>query len=736
MKSAIQENRVENSQIGGTVMSTAFQLNIDSHGVARLVFDLPGEKVNKFTVEVMEELEQVLDTLHNNKSVKLLVITSGKDEVFVAGADLHKFEPAFQNRPTLEAIIRTGHRVFNKLEALPFPSVAVIRGACLGGGMEFALACTFRVVADHPKTLLGLPETTLGIIPGWGGTQRMIHLVGLINGLPLILTGKGIKADKAYKMKLADAIVPWEFQETKVAEFIKQVLTSEGRKHILSRRKRNGLGNFLLEGNPIGRYFIFRKALQDVLSKTKGQYPAPLAALELVKSTCTMSLKQGLEKEISTILGFDNKSFEIASNLINIFFISEALKKDTGVPAGVVPAKVQSTGIVGAGTMGGGIAWLLSYNGFSVRMKDINWDAIGKGYGAAYAIYSKFVKDRRLKKTDASLRFQRISGTIDYSGFQNADIVFEAAVENIELKHKILTELEAKVRTDTIIATNTSSLTIKEMSKVMKHPERFVGMHFFNPPNKMPLVEVVAGEKSSPEAIATAVALCKKLGKTAMVVGDCPGFLVNRVFVLGANEVMFMLEEGASMESLEKMMLSFGMPMSPFILSDEVGNDVGYKVAKMFEQSYGVRMKAPKISELMYENKLFGKKVGKGFYVYHGEKKQVNPQVKDLLKTINTPKRELSEADMIDRVILSMINEASRCLQEKVVKKAEYLDMALIMGIGFPPFRGGLLKYADKIGINTVVDRLRHFEKLYGARFAPSEHLLAMQKQGQSFYNK
>lgn len=716
-------------------MGSAFQLTIDANGIARLVFDLPGEKVNKFSVDVLEDLDRVLNGLRDNKNVKLLVITSGKGDVFIAGADLHKFEPAFQDKKELERIIHTGHRVFNKLEALPFPSVAVIRGACLGGGLEFALACTFRIVSDHPKTQLGLPEVTLGIIPGWGGTQRLPRLVGLVNGLPMILSGKGVKADKAYKMKLADAIVPWEFQEQKVDAVLKQLLTPEGRKQALKRRQRSGFTNFLLEGNPLGRALICRKARQDVLSKTKGFYPAPLIALDLVQKSFSLPLKKGLEKEIQTILGFNTKDFESASNLIQLFFISEALKKDPGVPKGAQPGVVKSAGVLGAGTMGAGISWLLSYNGLPARVKDISWEAIGKGYGAAWAIYSKFVKDKRLKAPEAALRFQRISGTIDYSGFQNVDIVFEAAVENLELKHKILSELEAKVRPDTIIATNTSSLTIKEMASVLRHPERFVGMHFFNPANKMPLVEVVAGEKTSPQAIATAVEVCKKLGKTPLVVGDCHGFLINRVFVLGANEVMFMLEEGASMESLEKMMLDFGMPMSPFILADEVGNDVGYKVSKMFEASYGARMKAPRIVELMYENKLYGKKSGKGFYLYTNDKRKVNPKVQELLGTIkSSSKKALTETDMSDRVMLVMVNEASRCLQEKIITKPEYVDMALIMGIGFPPFRGGLLRYADKLGIDYVVNRLKAFEQLYGERFAPSPYLLDMQRNGQTFY--
>ena len=715
-------------------MRSAFQLQIDPNGIARIVFDLPGEKINKLTLEIWEELEKILDDLATNKNIKALIFTSGKEDIFIAGADMTKFEAAFRDRPLLEKMLRTGHRVLNKIQNLPFPTIAVINGTCLGGGTEFALACTYRIVTDHPKTIIGLPEVTLGLYPAWGGSQRLPRLLGLINALPIILTGRPVKADKAYKMHLADAIVPWVFSEQKVAEFVKECLKPEGRKKILNRRKRRGFLNFMLEGNPIGRWYVFHKAKKDVLSKTKGHYPAPLVALNLIKETYTIPLNIGLEKEVQTVLHYDNKDFQIPSNLVHLFFTSEALKKEKGAPEDTPVKKISAAAVLGAGTMGSGFAWLLSNNGCNVRMKDINWEAIGKGFGAVWAIYSKQVRDRKLKKPEANLRFQRISGTTDYSGFQNADMVIEAAVENLDLKLKILSELEGKIRPDAIIGTNTSSLTIKEMTPALRHPERFVGMHFFNPVNKMPLVEVVAGDKTSPQAIATAVELCKKLGKTPIVVGDCPGFLVNRIFVISANEIMTMLEEGISMERIEKLMLGFGMPMSPFILSDEVGNDVGYKVAKSFEHAYGDRMKTPRMIQLMNDNKLYGKKTGEGFYIYKGDSRKVNPKVNELLSTINAKKSELSDTDIRDRAILPMINEASRCLEEGIIKKPEYLDMALIMGIGFPPFRGGLLRYADTLGPQYIVDRLKKFEGQWGPRFKPSNYLLEMQKNNKTFY--
>lgn len=716
-------------------MEPAFRLNIEE-GIANVVFDLPGEKVNTFSLPVLEQLEGIVDSAAQNKSIRAMTISSAKENVYIAGADLHSFEPMAHDSSHVDKMIETGHRVFDKLSNLPFPTIALINGACLGGGMEMALACTYRVVSDHPKTMLGLPEVTLGIIPGWGGTQRMPRLVGLMEGLPLILGGKPIKANKAWKIKLADALVAAEFFNSKSNEFVKYCLTAEGRKNIANRRKQKGLNFQLIENNPLGRAFLFYQAEKDVLAKTKGQYPAPLVALSLVKETCKIPLKEGLRREIDTFKQNVATSFANAQNLIHLFFAQEALKKDPGATITATPMKVNSAAVIGAGTMGSGIAWLFSNKEIPVRMKDVDWVAVGKGYGAAYAIYAKMLKDKKVKPHEMSMKFHRISGAVDYSGFKQVDLVVEAAVESLDLKHKILRELEDVVRPNVIIGTNTSSLTISEMGTVMAHPDRLVGMHFFNPANRMPLVEVVASKKTSPEAVATAVDVCRKLGKTPIVVGDCPGFLVNRIFITGANEVMRMYEEGADYKALEEMMLNFGMPMSPFVLADEVGNDVGYKAGKVFEQAYGERMAVPKILTSMYNNKLYGKKTGVGFFIYKGNSKTFNPEIEKLRNSLKMSGRVLTEIDMRNRVFLLMINEASRCLEEKIINKPSNLDMALVLGIGFPPFRGGLLRYADMLGINYVVDQLKHLEGLYGERFAPSNKLLEMQRKGEKFYPK
>lgn len=714
-------------------MGNAFQLVVDSEGIANLIFDLPGEKVNKLSIPIMEELERILDEAARNKEIKILTITSGKKEIFIAGADLHSFEPVFKDPSQGKDIITTGHRVFNKLQALPFPTVACIQGACLGGGMELALACTYRVISDHPKTLLGLPEVTLGIIPGWGGTQRMPRLVGLVASLPIILGGKPLKALQAYKIKLADAIIAAPFFREGIDAFVKQALSAEGKKKILARRKRHGL-SMLLENNPLGRAFVYYRAEQDILKRTKGQYPAPLLALHLIKETYTLPLQEGLKKEEAAFVDNIMTTFTIAPHLIHLFFVGEALKKDTGVAADVKSHPVASVGVIGAGTMGSGIAWLFSNQNISVRLKDVDWNALSKGFGSAAALYTKAVKDKKLKGSEASLKFHKITGTTDYSGFKNLDLVIEAAVESLDLKQQIMKQIEGAVRPDTIIGSNTSSLRIADIAKGMKHPERLVGIHFFNPANKMPLVEVVAAEKTSPEAVATAVEMCRKLGKTPIVVKDCPGFLVNRIFLTGANEIMRMYEEGMDPERLEKMMLDFGMPMSPFALADEVGNDIGYKVSKSFEEAYGTRMAVPKIVSLMYENQLYGKKNGKGFYLYSGNKVSRNPEVERLRQPLRLPQTPISDADVRDRVFLLMINEASRCLEEGVVANAASLDMAMVMGIGFPPFRGGLLRYADERGIDEIITQLKLFKDLYGERFAPSQLLLNIQRNSQQFF--
>lgn len=716
-------------------MTSAFQLQKNDNGIATLTFNLPNEKVNKFNLPVIAELETVIDSISKDNSIKALKVISGKDDIFIAGADLHSFEPAFDDPSIAEKIINTGHRVFNKLSSLPFPTIAVINGACLGGGLEFALSCTYRVVSDNPKTVLALPEVNLGIFPGWGGTQRLPRLIGLVEGLNMILTGKMVPAVKAYKSHLADAIFAWQFLQPKADEFIQQILTPEGRKKVLARREQMSFVNKLMQNNPLGRALVFYQSKKAVLEKTHGNYPSPLIALDVIKDTYTLPLNEGLKKEADTFIAKIPEGFINAPDLISLFFTQEAAKKETGAPENIKGKDVTSAAVIGAGTMGAGISWLLADHNIFVRMKDVSWDFVAKGIGFARGYFNKGVKAKKITCYELDRRFQLISGSIDYSGFEHAEIIIEAATENLELKRKIFQEVEANTKPDAIIASNTSSLTIDEMAEGMQHPERFVGMHFFNPVNKMPLVEVVAGKKSSPQAIATTVSLCRKLGKTPLVVGDCHGFLINRIFMQGANEVMLMLEEGFSWDELKKQILAFGMPMDPFELADEVGNDVSYKVGKTFEKAYGERMRPAKILELMTEKQLLGKKNGKGFYIYKGKDKTRNPEIESLIKQVNRIQPHNNNDDIIPRFIYGMVNEASRCLEENIISRPDYLDLGLIMGIGFPPFKGGLLRYADKVTPQAIVGTLHCLETQQGTRFKPSNLLSQKASTNTPFYS-
>lgn len=705
-------------------MTHAFNIKINEDGIATLTFDLQGEKVNTFSPEVMDQLEQIIDQIAENRDIRSLILRSGKPNVFIAGADLKTFKEAEHNPALIEAMIARGHRVFWKLQELPFPTIALIDGVCLGGGTECALACTYRIATDNPKTSIGLPETQLGIFPGWGGTQRLPRLVGLQSSLKMILTGKPVDGLKAFKMGLADAYVPQSFAEERAYEMAQKVTKKRPNRKV-------GKLEWLLEGNPIGRALIFKKARENVLKVTKGHYPAPLFALELIRKTYTLPLKEGLQREASAFIEASPKELAISAHLINLFFTSEALKKQP--QAMKAPAKpVHEAGVLGAGTMGGGIAWAFSYRDINVRMKDLNWEAVAKGYEEANKTYSKLVKKRRLKPFEANQKFHRIIGTTDYSGFKNADLVVEAIVENLDIKQQVLAELEQVVSPSAIIATNTSSLTVADISAKMRHPERFVGMHFFNPVPLMPLVEVVAGPKSSPEAIATVFEVCKQMKKTPIVVGDCPGFVVNRVFMNAANEMLIMLEEGIPMEKIEKTLTSFGLPMSPFLLIDEIGIDVTYKVSKQFEQAYGERMRVAPLLEKIHQMKLLGKKGGKGFYIHEGKKPVVNPEILKLI----TKRREATADEITQRPLFLMVNEATRVLDEKILTEPAYIDMAMIMGTGFPPFRGGLLRYAQDEGVSFVVDRLRGFAEKFGSRYNPSSYILSMDHDGDVFFGK
>ncbi len=718
-------------------MATYLDFSIDEFGIAHLKFDSKDEKVNKLSTKVLLELKTIITQAKTNKAIKVLVFSSKKAGMFIAGADINEIKDIKTQEDAFKKVSE-GQNIFNKIEDLPFPTIALVNGACMGGGLEFILSCSYRIVTDNPKTKLGLPEVTIGIIPGFGGTQRLPRLVGLAYGLNIILSGKPINANKAYRIGLADEIFREEFCEKSLKDFIDLIILQPERNKYLLKRNKEKNSRFIKETLLFGKYLIYKFARKNLLKQTKGLYPAPLEALGVVEKTYNF----GREKR-SVGLEIEAKHFSklaigtISKNLIDLFFISNELKNDNGVEKGVEPAEINKAGLIGAGAMGGGIAWAFSNCDISIRMKDISNQGIALGFRQINKIYGQLKKIGKYDDNQISLKTNHITATTEYVGFQDADIIIEAIIEDIKIKQNTLCELENHIRKDAIIASNTSSLPISQIATALKNPKRFIGMHFFNPVNRMPLVEVIRGEKTSSKTVATVVALSKKLGKTPIVVKDVPGFLVNRVLIPYINEAGFIIEEGADLQSVDDLIVKFGMPVGPFALADAVGIDVGYKVAKILEVGYGDRMKVCQLlEEISKDKEILGKKSNQGFFNYDskGEKISVNSKILKIIANNKIIKTEFLEEEIIDRCILIMVNEAAQCLQENVTKNAEQLDMAMIMGVGFPAFRGGLLKYADNIGIKKIVSRMEQLSNKCGKRFMPCDLLVKMAKENKTFY--
>jgi 3-hydroxyacyl-CoA dehydrogenase/enoyl-CoA hydratase/3-hydroxybutyryl-CoA epimerase len=702
----------------------AFTYEIDKDGIAVLTFDLPGEKVNKLTTPVMQELEALLDDLASKKEIKALVFRSGKAGSFIVGADIAEIR-GITDASTGERLSQRGQAVMSKLESLPFPTVAAIHGPCMGGGLELALSCAYRVISNDQKTALALPEVKLGIIPGFGGTQRLPRLVGLINALDMILTGKSVYAKKAGKIGLADEVTYKEILITQAMSMIKKAV---GKPRPTKVRARRNLGVRLIEGNQLTRFLIYRVAEKKVILATRGNYPAPLAALESVRFGLTHSREEGFRREAGLLAGL--APTEVSKDLISVFYLNETLKKDPR-PS---PVKVSSAGVFGAGVMGGGIAQLFAEKGIPVRIKDINTKAVGSGLKEAWEIFSKRQKKGILTAIQARDGFDRITGTTDYSGFGRTGLAVEAVVENMDIKKSVLRDFEQIAGDTAIYASNTSSISITGMATASKRPDRVVGMHFFNPVEKMPLVEVIRGAKTSEETVAAVATFARRLGRLPVIVNDGPGFLVNRILMSYLLEAVTMLEHGGTIEGIDGPLIKFGMPMGAFILLDEIGIDIAHKVSEILVKGMGERVKPGSLLGALYQDGYFGKKNGKGFYLYNGRKRG-EPDASIYGKMTSRGKEQAGSEEIVDRAVLLMVKEAALCLEEKIIDRPDLLDASLIFGIGFPPFRGGLLRYADKLGAGTVVEKLEGFTKKYGDRFTPPQSLVVMAKAGKGFYS-
>ncbi|MCW3171157.1 fatty acid oxidation complex subunit alpha FadJ [Shewanella subflava] len=707
-------------------MEKTFNLQRREDGIAILTMDVPGETMNTLKPEFGPEVSQIIAEVKSDSSIKGLVVVSGKKDSFVAGADISMLAACTSEQHAKE-LSQQGHVVFNALENMNIPVVAAINGACLGGGLEFALACHLRVCSDDNKTVLGVPEVQLGLLPGGGGTQRLPRLVGVATALDLMLTGKQVRPKQALKMGLVNDVVPNSILLTTAIELAKKG------KSAAKPVKQSKLNQFL-ESTSFTRDIMFDQARKQVEKKTAGNYPAPAKIIDCVRQGLNKGMAKGLEVE-ATHFGNLVMSKESAA-LRSIFFATTEMKKETGA-VGAEPRKVKKAMVLGGGLMGGGIASVTTTKAkIPVRVKDISEQGLSNALAYAYKLLDKGVKRRHMTPAVRDNIMSLMTTTTDYKGIKDADIVVEAVFEDLALKHQMVKDVERECGEHTIFASNTSSLPIGQIAQAAARPENVIGLHYFSPVEKMPLVEVIAHKTTSAETIATTVAFARKQGKTPIVVQDGAGFYVNRILALYMNEAAQLLLEGQRVEHLDNALVKFGFPVGPMTLLDEVGIDVGAKISPILEKELGDRFSAPAAFDKLLADDRKGRKNGKGFYQYGPKAKKaklVDESVYGVLGIKAASDKEAKE--IAERCTIQMLNEAVRCLEEGIIANPRDGDIGAIFGIGFPPFLGGPFRYIDSLGAKNLVDTLTRYQKLYGDRFTPCEMLKSMATEGNSFHS-
>jgi 3-hydroxyacyl-CoA dehydrogenase/enoyl-CoA hydratase/3-hydroxybutyryl-CoA epimerase len=705
-------------------IKSAFTLDVREDGVAILTMDVPGESMNTLKVEFAEQIESVLQQINANTSIKGVVVISGKSNSFVAGADISMLA-ACETAEDATTIAKGGQDMFQRIEDMPVTFVAAIHGPALGGGLELALACHYRVCSDDAKTQLGLPEVQLGLLPGSGGTQRLPKLISVQQAMKMMLTGASVRAKQAKKYGIVDDMVP--------QSILLDVAIAMAKK---PKPKRNGpkldlMGKFL-ENTSVGRNLMFKQARKQTASKTQGNYPSPELIIDCIETGLSKGFKKGLEVEAKHF-GHLVMSPESAA-LRSLFFATTDMKKETGVE-GVKPASLKKVGVLGGGLMGGGIAFVTATKaGLPARIKDIRSEGIANAIKYSFDILNKKVKRGFMHKSDMQKQMALLTGSVDYAGFSDADVVIEAVFEDLTLKQNMVAEIEASCAEHTIFASNTSSIPITQIAAKAKKPEQVIGLHYFSPVDKMPLAEVIAHDKTSDQTISTTVELAKKQGKTPIVVKDGAGFYVNRILAPYMNEAAEVLLSGEPIDHIDKSLVKFGFPVGPVKLLDEVGIDVGTKIGPILQAQFGDRFASnPGFDKILADDRK-GKKNKRGFYDYSGKKpgKEVDSSIYTLLGI--TPASKMSHEQIAERCVLLMLNEAAMCLDEGVVRNARDGDIGAIFGIGFPPFLGGPFRYMHTLGIAHVVARLEYYQGLLGDKFTPANNLKKMVEEGRSFY--
>jgi 3-hydroxyacyl-CoA dehydrogenase/enoyl-CoA hydratase/3-hydroxybutyryl-CoA epimerase/enoyl-CoA isomerase len=710
----------------------AFTLKLQPDGIAELCFDLQGESVNKFNRLAVTELSQVLDLLEQSKGIKGLLFTSAKD-VFVVGADIMEFTAVFTaSAEQISAHLAPNNRNNNRLEDLPFPVVVAINGFALGGGLEVCLACDYRV-ASTAASKIGLPETKLGIIPGWGGTVRLPRIAGLDTAVEWIAAGKENTAEEALTARVVDAVVePAKLRDA--ALFTLQQCIS-GKFDYLARREQK---KSPLKLNFIESMMAFETSKAFVGGQAGRNYPAPVSAIKAMQKGADKGRDEALQCEAENFAKM--ASTPVAHSLVGIFINEQILGKKAKSWEKKADKKIAQAAVLGAGIMGGGIAYQSASKSIPIKMKDIAQKGLDMGLAEANKLLNKRVERKKMTASEMGEILNRIDPALSYDGFDQVDIVVEAVVENPKVKKAVLAEAEEKVSADTIIASNTSTISISFLAEALKRPENFCGMHFFNPVHMMPLVEVIRGAKTSDTAIARTVAYANAMGKKPIVVKDCPGFLVNRVLFPYLAGFALLVRDSVDFQRIDKLMETWGWPMGPAYLLDVVGLDTAVHAEKVMAEGFPDRMQRDFTSctDVLFAAGRLGQKNNQGFYNYELDKKGkpakvVAKEVADILKPVIQNTIEISDEDIISRMMIPMATELARCLQEGIVETAAEADMALVYGTGFPPFRGGVFRWLDSIGAKTFCDLTEKFSTL-GALYVAPDNIKALAANNQKFY--
>ncbi|MCC6419648.1 MAG: enoyl-CoA hydratase/isomerase family protein [Gemmataceae bacterium] len=703
----------------------ALRLDIQD-GVAVLTFDLPGSRANTLGQAVLAELEAVGTQLVARTDLKGLILRSGKPGMFIAGADLRELGAAKPAPEATRQTIRRGLDAIARFESLPYPTVVLIDGPCMGGGLELSLGFDYRLAGSHPKCEIGLPEVKIGLIPGWGGTQRLTRLIGPALAAELICAGESVNAERARQLGIVFDAVPSERLMEEGLRVLAWARQSDDWEAVRRRRRQPiGLSEEQLT-------FTAAVARGQILLKTKGQLPAPLAALEAIVRGCNLPLDDGLKVEteqFAPLLGSP-----ISRNLIAVFFLQRGQKEPAFADPSIRPRQVERVGVLGAGLMGAGIAGAHVRRGIPTLMLDSNAQALEKGVAAIARVMQTRIEIGRMKPPEMMAAMMKLSTTPNLALMSDRDVIIEAVVENEKVKTQLYRDLQSVLRDDAILASNTSTISITRMAQAWKRPENFGGMHFFNPVDRMQLVEVIRGEQTGDETVATLFALAKQIGKTPIVVRDCPGFLVNRILFPYLNESLVLLEEGADPRAIDKAAVDFGMPMGPITLNDLVGLDTSLYAGTVINTAFADRATSTRILQELVNAGRLGQKSGAGFYSYaKGSRGADDPAFAVILERVRTGRRAIDQAEIADRLFLPMLTEASRVLMEGIVREPGDVDLGLILGIGFPPYRGGLLRWADNQGLGQVLEKLKRYEAL-GPRFHPTEQMRRLAAEGKGFY--